>query len=244
MTGRPGRMRFALLPLATPIALMACVPAADPPAPPPPPVAPVAALPPPTPQAGDWRDWPVTPGNWVYRRDGRGSIALFGPAGGNARLTLRCDLASRRLYLSREGAGASPLAIRTSTGIRTLAVQPTGGTPAYVATALAPQELAARRHRLQPRAFRGGAGERAHIGGAGLAGDRAGGRGLPRLRDRRRRNLAQSACDYKSCSRPSATAYSGYAQSRACLYQPAKGGDPMSHGSAVSSVRFVRGTRR
>lgn len=118
-------------------AIAGCVPAprqAPPPVrevpPPPPPPAPA-------PLAEDWRDWPYSPGTWDYRRDARGSIALFGPAGADASLTLRCDAAARRVYLSRAGGIATPLTIRTSSTTRTLAVQPTGGTPAYVAVALA-----------------------------------------------------------------------------------------------------------
>ena len=122
------------------VLVVACVPASRPPEPAAPtpiprpvprplPVAPV--------QGADWRDWPLTPGTWSYRRDERGSIALFGPAGGDAVLTLRCDLGARRLYLSRAGTVATPLTIRTSTMLRSVAVQPTGGVPAYVAATLA-----------------------------------------------------------------------------------------------------------
>ncbi|MGK3796872.1 hypothetical protein, partial [Enterococcus faecium] len=58
------------------------------------------------PLGGDWRDWPVTPGTWVYRQDARGSIALFGVPGNDAEVTLRCDRAARALYLSRRGMAA------------------------------------------------------------------------------------------------------------------------------------------
>ena len=128
-----------LLPL---LPLAACVPAAEPPparvAPPPPApvVAPVSA---PAPvYRGDWRDWPLTAGDWVYRRDARGSIALFGPAGADAAVTLRCDRLAARLYLSRQGSGAAAMTVRTTSTTRTLTSQPTGGTPAYMAVALAP----------------------------------------------------------------------------------------------------------
>lgn len=119
---------------------VACVPASRPPEPaaPTPQPRPLPRPVPPAPAPGpDWRDWPLTPGTWSYRRDARGSIALFGPAGADAALTLRCDLGARRLYLSRSGSVTTPLTIRTSTMLRSLGVQPTGGTPAYVATALA-----------------------------------------------------------------------------------------------------------
>jgi hypothetical protein len=94
------------------------------------------------PLPADWRDWPLTPGNWEYRQDARGSIALFGRAGADAELTLRCDLARHTLYLSRRGAGdptpGATIGIRTTEMQRALAGQPTGG--AYIAVALAPND--------------------------------------------------------------------------------------------------------
>lgn len=136
-------MRF-LLPLLILIGLGACAsepaprPAPRPvtrydPPPRPAPVQPVAV-------GADWRDWPVTPGDWAYRRDARGSIALFGAPGGDALLTLRCDRETGMLYLSRAGGDAAPLVIRTSTLARTLALQPTGAMPAYMAVALSPRD--------------------------------------------------------------------------------------------------------
>lgn len=92
--------------------------------------------PPPRP-AADWRDWPLTPGSWSYRQDARGSLALFGRAGGDADLTMRCDRTRARVYLSRRGDGAGPLTIRTSSTLRSLNARPTGGMPAYVAVELA-----------------------------------------------------------------------------------------------------------
>ena len=112
----------------------------------PPPTAPKpVALPrpaplPPVAQGADWRDWAGTPGDWVYRVDGRGSIALFGARGGDALLTLRCDGAAGMLYLSRGGAVAAPLTLRTTSLTRNVTVQPTGGMPAYVAAALTPRD--------------------------------------------------------------------------------------------------------
>lgn len=110
------------------------------------------AAPPPLPTAppasADWRDWPMTPGDWTYRRDATGSIALYGAAhggsvgsgGGGALLTLRCDRTRGMLYLARAGAAPAPLTVRTSTIVRTLAVRPAGGAPASMAVALAPND--------------------------------------------------------------------------------------------------------
>ena len=91
----------------------------------------------PTPAPVDWQDWPRTPGTWTYQRDARGSRALFGTVGQDARAVLRCDRAERRLFLSRSGAATTPFTIRTTSTTRSIAAQPTGGTPPYVATAFA-----------------------------------------------------------------------------------------------------------
>ncbi|HEX8382778.1 MAG TPA: hypothetical protein VF592_05315 [Sphingomonas sp.] len=116
------RRSFSLFPLM----LAACVPASRPPeappAPPPPPrvIAPAPVLP--VPAAGsDWRDWPLTPGEWRYRRDARGSEAMFGTL-----LTLRCDPAERRMVLSLNGAPAAPVTMRASSTARVVPVQPAG----------------------------------------------------------------------------------------------------------------------
>lgn len=129
-----------ILPLIAGLAtLAACVPQAPrtaAPVPAPPVTQP--APPPPPPRVADWRDLPQTPGTWSYTRDARGSLALFGPAGSDALVSLRCDLGARRIYLSRAGSATAPLTIRTSSAARALNVAPTGGTPPYVAVALAP----------------------------------------------------------------------------------------------------------
>lgn len=128
--------------LATLASIAGCVPPPRAEAPPPPRTAAQTAAPAPRPVpiAADWRDWPYSPGTWVYRRDARGSIALFGPANADASLTVRCDTAARQVYLSRAGGTATPLTIRTSSVTRAVSVQPTGGTPPYVAAALMPND--------------------------------------------------------------------------------------------------------
>ena len=132
-----------LLAFSLTLAVAACV---APPAPPPPPPRdvprprPAPPAPPPPPPAAEWRDWPVTAGTWVYERDARGSRALFGPARADALLVLRCDLGERRMFLSRAGSSEVPLAIRTSSASRSLAVRATGGALPYVAAALVPTD--------------------------------------------------------------------------------------------------------
>jgi hypothetical protein len=123
---------FALLGLA------ACI------APPPPPAAkivsapPLLASPPPQPLTGDWNDWPFTPGNWTYRRDGRNSIAQFGAPGRNATINFRCDAQNRRVTLSREAsAPGARMVIRTSSMTKTMAATASDANPAYLAADIA-----------------------------------------------------------------------------------------------------------
>lgn len=123
-------------------AVAACVPPPPPareppprPQPAPPPLPPHPPRPPWPPS--DWRDWAPNGGSWTYGRDARGSRAMFGAAGRDAALVLRCDLAERRVFLSRAGTASLPLTIRTTSITRELPVRPTGGTPPYAAAALA-----------------------------------------------------------------------------------------------------------
>jgi hypothetical protein len=83
---------------------------------------------------GHWTDWQMAAGAWVYRRDERGSIALYGAPGGDALVTLRCDKARARLFLSRAGNVGGTMTVRTSSTSKPVAVQPTGGKPAYAAS--------------------------------------------------------------------------------------------------------------
>jgi hypothetical protein len=73
-------------------------------------------------------------GTWVYRSDQRGSIALYGTTGTDALVTLRCDKARSRLFLSRASDVGGTMMVRTSSTSKPLAVQPTGGKPAYAAS--------------------------------------------------------------------------------------------------------------
>lgn len=126
------------------LGLYACVERAAPPAPqqavrpqirPAPP--PVAATPPAPSLGADWRDWPLTPGNWTYRQDARGAIALYGAEGGNAVFTARCDRAAGQIFLSHPGAfpegETGRMTVRTSSGPATFAVANAGSTPPYIA---------------------------------------------------------------------------------------------------------------
>lgn len=133
-------MRFIPL-LAASVALAGCstvVPPAPAPAPPPVPVPTPAPAPVPTPPpaSSDWRDWPAARGDWSYRQDGQGTIALFGLRADQPELSLRCDRATRQVQIARRGAAAGPITIRTSTTARSLAARPTPGAQPYVAVTL------------------------------------------------------------------------------------------------------------
>jgi hypothetical protein len=76
---------------------------------------------PPAPAAADWRDLPLSPGDWDYSDQSGYSEARFGPPG-VARFRLRCDKAGRRLALALgEGAAAGAITVRTTSEARTFA---------------------------------------------------------------------------------------------------------------------------
>ncbi|PTS81094.1 hypothetical protein DBR17_10110 [Sphingomonas sp. HMWF008] len=136
-------MRLTPAPLAALAAILfvsGCISAPEAPRPAPAPVAVPRPAPPvlPVAQGADWRDWAVTPGDWAYRAEERGSIAVFGAARADALLTLRCDRGAGVVYLSRSGAAATPLTLRTSSIARTVPVQPSGGSVAVALTARDP----------------------------------------------------------------------------------------------------------
>lgn len=107
--------------------------------PPPTPVLPPAPLPAPKPAplAGDWQDWPLTPGTWRYAREAGGTRATFGQGGAGV-LSLRCDLAGRRVILSRPDAAAGAMTIRTSSATRAVPVQVAAGAAEAVFAAREP----------------------------------------------------------------------------------------------------------
>jgi hypothetical protein len=115
-----------MLPRRFPLALLivtlgsCATPAPEaPPAPRPVPVAPPRPAPVAQPVSSDWRDWPLTPGNWSYGVQGGGSVARFGTPGAAPALTLSCDFSTRQVRLARAGA-TGDLTVRTSTTLRAL----------------------------------------------------------------------------------------------------------------------------
>jgi hypothetical protein len=123
-----------------------CASEPRPTSPPQPKPAVIIAKPAPAPVAtpADWIDRPITPGDWVYRNDDRGSVALFGQGGADADFLIRCVLATKRIYLSRGGGFpegvTGQMTIRASTGLKTYGVANNGDTPPYVSAFLTPDD--------------------------------------------------------------------------------------------------------
>jgi hypothetical protein len=88
---------------------------------------PAPAPPPPSPRpaALDWRQAPITPGDWTWGMEGGQSVARF--AGGA--LVLRCDPTNRTITLQRSAAvaGPEPMTISTTSTVRTLSAAPLPG---------------------------------------------------------------------------------------------------------------------
>ncbi|MBC7987897.1 MAG: hypothetical protein H7X93_14690, partial [Sphingomonadaceae bacterium] len=84
-----------------------------------------------------WRDRPLTPGNWVYRADARGSLALYGPANAEAAFVVRCELPARRIVFSRAGrlSDEGTMSFTTTAGARGYPAQNGAGDPPYVVAA-------------------------------------------------------------------------------------------------------------
>lgn len=102
--------------------------------------APTPAPPPaPEPVSGDWTDWPLAQGNWAYREDERGSIALFGAPNAEATFMIRCDRDRNQLFLSREGTVANSgaqMTLRASSGLQNYPARNSGGPLNYAAIAI------------------------------------------------------------------------------------------------------------
>ncbi|MBN8814044.1 MAG: hypothetical protein J0J06_01195 [Sphingomonas sp.] len=110
------------------LTLAGCVaPPQSPEAPPAPVVTPPprpTPAPPPAPLASDWNDWPFTPGQWRYRKQGDATIGRF-ENGERALVSLTCDRISRQVRLT--GIAAAPATIRTTTLTRVLATTADAG---------------------------------------------------------------------------------------------------------------------
>lgn len=82
----------------------------------------------------DWRDAPITPGDWRWSSEGGQSVARFA----NGLLVLRCDSASRTVTLQRPGAGTGPVPVTviTAATTRQLTATPQPGSPPHLALSL------------------------------------------------------------------------------------------------------------
>lgn len=115
--------------------------------PPPPVVAPPIVRPTPTPAPppppADWRDAPITPGDWTYGAAASGSVANFGGGSLSPLLALQCDRAANRIVLRRAGsaAGPVPLTITTTNATRSFSAAPSAPPqPPELVVALAPRD--------------------------------------------------------------------------------------------------------
>lgn len=140
------RITCALSISILPIALLAACSTPEP-APTPTPAPPQTVAPPPAPApapepAGSWIDWPLAEGDWVYRSDDRGSLALFGRPGSDATFIIRCALGSNMIFLSQKGSATNggQMTLRASSGLKAFPTRDTGGSLPYTAVALQPDE--------------------------------------------------------------------------------------------------------
>lgn len=107
-------------PIAPPRPVAQSTPAAAPaPAPAP------APLPPLEPGL-DWRDVPLTPGEWRYGTEGSATVAVFEAAQGGRLFLLACHRERGAVTLMRSGAatGAVPMSLVTTFGVRPYSLQP------------------------------------------------------------------------------------------------------------------------
>lgn len=116
----------------------ACVPRAapEPPARAPQPRAVPRAtpLPAPAPAPVDWLQAPIGPGTWTYRAGPTGTVASWGAGQEGARFAISCDRASRSIRLTRAGAAAGPLEVRSTNGARVLAASADADLPGATAS--------------------------------------------------------------------------------------------------------------
>jgi len=125
-----------VLPLLALSLVAGCVPSVAPPpraaqpAPRPSPAPAPAPLPTPS---GDWRDWPLTPGDWHYQPDPARPTAIFGSPRAPV-FSIECNRASRSVTLYREQPVAGAMTIVTTSMTRMLQTR-LAGNPVSVAGA-------------------------------------------------------------------------------------------------------------
>lgn len=106
-----------ILVLSLSLAVAGCVAPSSPapkPAPPPTPTPAPAPAPAPVIRSGDWRDWPLTPGDWSYRHNGAVTEAAYGQPGAMPLLVMQCARGAQQIRVTWATAGAGPVLVRTS----------------------------------------------------------------------------------------------------------------------------------
>ena len=103
-------------------------------------VQPIRAAPPPpaSREPADWRDRPLTPGNWTYRTVASGSMAGFVDATGGRLVTMACAAGQITVSIERR-AGTVPL---VPGGPLPVALVTTAGSHRFMATAMSDSSLA------------------------------------------------------------------------------------------------------
>ncbi|MFM8541831.1 MAG: hypothetical protein ACKOAM_00975 [Chakrabartia sp.] len=128
--------------LAT-LLLTACATTPPPPGPAKPVVRPSIA-PPIAPPVANWEDRRPTPGDWIYRAEPRGGVALFGRSQASADLVVACDRTNGRISISRFGLMPSGLAAQMTvraTGVsRLYPAQASMALPGYISAELAAKD--------------------------------------------------------------------------------------------------------
>lgn len=90
--------------------------------------------------AANWRDLPITAGDWRWAVVDGKSTATFGPASGTPLVRLSCErfLGEVRLARAATRSGAAtghvPMAVTTTTGTRPLLSEPTIAVPGWIIT--------------------------------------------------------------------------------------------------------------
>jgi hypothetical protein len=82
----------------------------------------------------DWREAPITPGDWTWSLEGGQSVARFA----NGQLELRCDRAAGAIMLLRAGRapGNVPMSIDTESVTRPVTGVPRPGNPPALAVTI------------------------------------------------------------------------------------------------------------
>ncbi len=172
-------------------------------------------------------------GNWAWAQTTDGSEAVFAGADSKPQVTIHCARSTRRVTISKAASAAAPfLAVWTSSQTQEFArelqcrdrqAQCRGG-------GLRPIAGCAVDEPRQDWIWRVGIGA---AGAAAVGGSRAGCRGLPRLAGAKRRSVTNIHII-------TSLALSLTKNHLRFGFNAAKGGDPMSHGSAQRSERGVR----